>query len=102
MTRQDRMARLKALRVRLDAEIAALERETPPRRRVNRSRHEPVPECGTERKYQWHRYHEPESWPLPAGDPCGCAAAHSAHVWAQQQARDAEQRAARRRERVPA
>lgn len=35
------------------------------------------PPCGTEQSYQWHRYHEPEHWPLPADDPCGCRLAHT-------------------------
>lgn len=36
--------------------------------------------CGTERGYQWHREHDRGNWPLPADDPCGCRAAHRAHV----------------------
>lgn len=39
-------------------------------------------ECGTERGYQQHRALARRSkapWPLPADDPCGCRAAHSAH-----------------------
>lgn len=38
--------------------------------------------CGTERGYQWHRYHQREhNWPLPKSDPCGCRAAHAAWNW---------------------
>lgn len=40
--------------------------------------------CGTERSYQRHRHlwrrHGLGTWPLPADDPCGCRAAHRAHV----------------------
>ncbi len=32
----------------------------------------------TERGYQWHRHNDPDNWPLPADDPCGCRAAHAA------------------------
>lgn len=42
-----------------------------PRRRFRR------PPCGTPAGYQWHRYHEPDRWPLPKDDPCGCRAAHN-------------------------
>lgn len=37
------------------------------------------PPCGTERGYQWHRYHDPTGWPLPDDDPCRCRAAHREH-----------------------
>lgn len=37
----------------------------------------PKPPCGTDQGYQWHRYHEPENWPLPLIDPCGCRRAHT-------------------------
>ena len=37
------------------------------------------PSCGTEAAYQWHRYHERDTWPLPAADPCGCREAHRIH-----------------------
>lgn len=37
------------------------------------------PPCGTEPSYQWHRRNDTDAWPLPADDPCGCRAAHTAH-----------------------
>lgn len=40
----------------------------------------PTPYCGTERGYQWHRYHQPNNWPLPEHDPCGCRQAHRSHA----------------------
>lgn len=40
----------------------------------------PPPHCGSERGYQWHRYHDRDNWPLPDEDPCGCRAAHREHV----------------------
>lgn len=61
-------------------------------RKGERSKSIPVPNkggraarptvCGTERGYHRHRYQARrgrEPWPLPAEDPCGCRAAHSAH-----------------------
>lgn len=45
-------------------------------RRIYRSRHRKPP-CGTEAGYQWHRYNEPDNWPLPKDDPCGCRAGHA-------------------------
>lgn len=39
----------------------------------------PKPPCNTETAYQWHRNNEPDNWPLPTDDPCGCRAAHRAH-----------------------
>jgi hypothetical protein len=69
---EDRLDRLYELRERLEAEITRLEalRAAKPRRR--RSKFDPPPPCGTERKFQWHHYrgHDLE------GDPCGCVAAH--------------------------
>ena len=41
-----------------------------------------IPPCishNTERGWQWHRDHR-INWPLPLDDPCGCRAAHYAHV----------------------
>lgn len=35
------------------------------------------PDCGTEWGYRWHRRHDPDNWPLPPDDPCGCRAAHT-------------------------
>lgn len=48
---------------------------------------EPPTFCGTERGYQWHRYHDADNWPLPKGDPCGCRAAHAAWNWFREQMR---------------
>lgn len=49
------------------------------------------PPCGTEQGYQWHYDHFRKrgkgKWPLPADDPCGCRAAHSAHETARYHAR---------------
>lgn len=50
--------------VEMDADVAR-------RRRVRR------PACGTDAGYHWHRYNEPDRWPLPVEDPCGCRAAHA-------------------------
>lgn len=45
------------------------------------------PRCGTDAGYCWHRYHEPENWPLPPDDPCGCRAAHTARMRVKEAAR---------------
>lgn len=76
-----RMRELKALRTRvadeillIDAELARIDGTN----RRRRSRHI-KPSCATDEGYHWHRYNEPDNWPLPKNDPCGCRAAHSAH-----------------------
>lgn len=43
---------------------------------LDQTRRGAKPPCGTEKGYQWHRYHDRDNWPLPADDPCGCRAAH--------------------------
>lgn len=84
----ERLAKMYALRERLDAEIAAEERlagvEAQKRKRTRRSRYD-VPPCGTESAYQRHRYRgerlDTET------DPCGCIAAHRAHNTARRRER---------------
>jgi len=98
-----RLRELLELKRRIDTEIAdlhdkiedrrerqriakLLELKPPPRR----SPKEPA-DCGTETGYQRHKYLARKFgegvWPLPAGDPCGCRAAHARH-----EARRAERR----------
>lgn len=73
---------LASLQQRVADELVAARNELrearrPPQRKTRtRGRR---PDCGTERGYQWHRYHEARAWPLPADDPCGCRAAHAEH-----------------------
>ncbi len=78
-----RIRDLESLRSRISNEIAQARTEltnlTPePSRRTYRPR-SIQPPCGTEAGYQWHRYHEKASWPLPSDDPCGCRQAHRQH-----------------------
>ena len=76
-TLDQRLAALRDLRRRVDAEIARVETaiadERTEAQRQRRSRHD-RPACGTEAAYQWHRYREDRV-------TCGaCRAAHSRHV----------------------
>jgi hypothetical protein len=95
VTADQRLRDLLALRAQVDREIAATkERLDVDRPRVRRSRHVQPP-CGTPEGYQWHRYNQPDQWPLPKSDPCGCRAAHAAD----QRVRDQLRRITERRER---
>ncbi|CAB4733195.1 MAG: hypothetical protein F2667_14205 [Actinobacteria bacterium] len=93
-----RLEKLRALRERLDEEIAA-EEHLQQQAAAAQARAEAeaafagkvrdaleaeetarlgeVPPCGTERAYQRHRY--VGELPLPQGDPCGCQEAHRVH-----------------------
>ena len=77
MTEVERLAKMYALRDRLDAEIAAAEAlaRKSPRRGKKRPRNI-IPECGTESAYQRHRHYG--TLPGP-DDECGCRAGHAAH-----------------------
>lgn len=96
----DRLLDLYQLRLRVDREIADLERDqrrtAPPRTYRPRNVR---PACGTEPGYQWHR-HQGRSgraeWPLPDDDPCGCRAAHREHRAIEDANRRAAARARRR------
>ena len=72
-----RLRELKALQRRLAAEVLTTKAALAG---MGRGRHpyNVRPPCGTDKGYQWHRYHEPWNWPLPKHDPCGCKAAHTA------------------------
>lgn len=90
-TPEERLVELRRLVRRVEREIEDVERQIARRGRgrvQRRSRYAAVPDCGTEAKYHWHRANEPDNWPLPVEDPCGCRAAHSRH--------ESEHRAARR------
>jgi hypothetical protein len=76
----DRLEKLKALRVQVNGEIRKVEADLGIRRR--RSKYDP-PECGTNEGYYRHRWlakKDPDThpWPLPKDDSCGCRAAHAA------------------------
>lgn len=73
-----RLRELEWLRTRVAAEILNTRRMLAAAGRIRHPRNV-RPACGTERGYQWHRYHDPDNWPLPADDPCGCRAAHAKH-----------------------
>lgn len=79
---------------RLDLNAYLAERRAP---QIRRSRYVRPP-CGTEAGYQWHRHNEPDRWPLPVEDPCGCRTAHRAHGRAKypesKRARERRERAA--------
>lgn len=88
---RQRLRQLRALQMQVANEIMLTEARidaADTRDRKRRSRYTKPP-CGTDSGYQWHRYNEPDKWPLPADDPCGCRAAHSA----KQRVRHAEKRA---------
>lgn len=70
----DRLVWLRAAKKDLEEQIALVLDELEDTKRGRK------PSCGTEKGYQWHRYHDRDNWPLPAGDPCGCKAAHRAHA----------------------
>lgn len=97
---QERRAKLRALRKRLDDEIRVLEVELGQYDAAERAETERVARnaanrrwrakrreaaklveaatsdrCGTAAGYDWHRINGP--WPLPIDDPCGCRAAHA-------------------------
>lgn len=76
-------------------ELAVKPRPTSKGPRIRRPKNARPP-CGTDSGYQWHRYHDPENWPLPAEDPCGCKAAHSLRL----RLREAERRAQKREKEV--
>jgi hypothetical protein len=82
----ERLAKMYALRARLDEEIAAEEKlaAVPASKRRRRSRYD-VPPCGTESAYQRHRYRGERL--DTATDPCGCVAAHRAHNTARRRER---------------
>lgn len=90
---RQRLRDLAALQRRVADEIeqtqAALARHAADRRHYRPRNVKPA--CGTESAYHWHRYHEPDNWPLPKNDPCGCRAAHAEVV----RIRKAEKRARR-------
>jgi hypothetical protein len=74
----ERLAKMYALRARLDEEIAAEEKliGAEAHRKSRRSKFD-VPPCGTEAGYQRHRYRGER---LDAeNDPCGCIAGHAAY-----------------------
>lgn len=73
-----RLRELKVLRAKVANEIAAVELRLIAAENATRQRRSRFakPPCGTDTGYQWHRYNEPENWPLPPEDPCGCRAGH--------------------------
>lgn len=80
---RDRLARLRELRTKLDAEADSLARMVAGRQSASRRRSRHIrPDCGTEDGYQWHRYR---------GEKCEpCRVAHAAHNRQQQRARRAQ------------
>ena len=68
-----RLSKLAELRRRIDEEMVILSEYV-----ISTPKRGERPPCGTERGYQWHRYHDADNWPLPKDDPCECRAAHAA------------------------